>query len=325
MREWPITFADVLAARDRIRPHLAPTALRAYPALDEAVGGGVRVLVKHENHNPTNAFKVRNAISAMSLLTPEQRQRGVVAASRGNHGAGLAWAGQLFSVPVTICVPAGNNPEKNRMMTGIGAELIEAGRDYDETIEVVKELVDERGLHLIHSTNDRGVVAGAGTIALEILEDRRDVDAMVIAVGGGSQAVGAMTVARELAPQLRVYGVQAGRASAIHDSWHAGSPLTTDSADTIADGLATRSTYELTFAALQAGLSGFVTASEEQIAAAVRLLLSTTHNLAEGAGAAGLAGLGLLADELAGKTVAIILSGANIDATTLARVVDGAA
>ncbi len=318
---WPISFSDVVAARDRIRPHVAPTALRSYPALDQVVGHGVRVLVKHENHHPTNAFKVRNAISAISLLTPAQRQRGVVAASRGNHGAGLAWAGQLFAVPVTICVPNGNNPEKNRMMTGFGAELIEAGRDYDETLALVNDLVDRRGLHEIHSTNDRGVVAGAGTIALEILEERRDVDAMVIAVGGGSQAVGCMTVARELAPELRVYGVQAARAPAIHDSWHAGTPLTTDSADTVADGLATRATYELTFAALQEGLSGFVTASEGELAEAVCLMLSTTHNLAEGAGAAGLAGLRRLADELAGKTVAIILSGANIDAATLARLV----
>jgi threonine dehydratase len=176
---------------------------------------------------------------------------------------------------------------------------------------------------MVSATDEPLVVAGAATLTLEMLRARPGIEAIVVAIGGGSQAVGAMTVARELAPRVAVYGVQAERASAIHDSWHAGRPVTHDSADTFADGLATRQSYALTFPALLQGLEGFVTVSENEIADAVRLLLRTTHNLAEGAGAAGLAGLRRLSGELAGCEVAVILSGGNIDAPTLRRVVSG--
>jgi threonine dehydratase len=176
---------------------------------------------------------------------------------------------------------------------------------------------------MIHSTNDPGVLAGAATFTLEILRERPELDALVISVGGGSQAVGAATVARTLKPGLAVYGVQAAGASAAHDSWHAGRPISGASASTFADGLATRSTYALTFPALCKGLADFVTVTDAEIAEAVRVLLRTTHNLAEGAGAAGLAGLLRLRDRLAGQRVGIVLSGGNIDHATLARVVNG--
>jgi threonine dehydratase len=320
---WPITFQDVLAARRRLAPHLPKTPLRSYPPLDEAVGSGIRVLVKHENHNPTNSFKARNGLSLVSSLSEETRRRGLVAATRGNHGLGVAWAGSLLGARVTICVPSGNNPEKNEAMRGFGVELIEGGRDYDDVVRAADALRAERGLHLAHSTNDPAVIAGAATLTLEILEETPRIDALVIGVGGGSQAVGALVVARELRPDLKVYGVQAERASAIHDSWHQGHPVSRDSADTFADGLATRNAYEMTFPALRAGLAGFVTASEAEIAAALRLYLRATHNLAEGAGAAGLAGLFRLRETLAGKTVGVVLSGSNIDSVTLRRVLSG--
>ena len=317
---WPIAFQDVLEARRRLAPFLPKTPLRSYPVLDRAVGSGIKVLVKHENHNPTNSFKARNGLSLVSALPEETRRRGLVAATRGNHGLGLAWAGSLFGARVTICVPAGNNPEKNEAMRGFGVELIEGGRDYDEVVRTADALRAERGLFLAHSTNDPTVIAGAATLTLEILEEAPRLDALVIGVGGGSQAVGALVVARELRPDLKVFGVQAERASAIHDSWHRGEPISKDSADTFADGLATRNAYDMTFPALRAGLAGFVTASEGEIAAALRLLLKTTHNLAEGAGAAGLAGLFRLRETLAGKTVGVVLSGSNIDSGTLRRV-----
>ena len=317
---WPVTLEDVQSARDRIRPHLPPTPLRNYPPLDEAVGYGLRIFVKHENHQPTQSFKVRNALSALSALPADRRRGGVVAASRGNHGAALAWAGRMLGLPVAICVPRGNNPEKNEAMRGFGAELIVDGNDYDEAVQVADRLARERGMHLVHSTNDRDVIAGAGTLALEIVEEQPGLDALVVAVGGGSQAVGALTVARALRPALAVYGVQAAKAPAIHDSWHAGKPLAGATANTFADGLATRKTYEMTFGSLREGLAGFVAAGESAIAEAVRLLLRTTHNLAEGAGATGLAGLSILGETLAGRSVGIVLSGANIDAGSLRRV-----
>jgi threonine dehydratase len=315
---WPIAWDDIVAARGRIAPYLTPTPLRSYAPLDAELGHGIRVLVKHENHLPTNAFKARNTMSFLTALPAEQRTRGVVAATRGNHGAGLAYAGATLGVPVVICVPVGNNPEKNAAMRGYGAELVERGRDYDEAVEVAQGLVTQRGLVMAHSTNDANVIAGAGTLFAELFEQAPlRIDALVVAVGGGSQAVGALVAARKLAPHVEVFGVQAAGASVIHDSWHAKQRLTGASANTFADGLATRSVYDLTWEPLRDGLAGFVAVPDAALAEAIRVLLRTTHNLAEGAGAAGLAGLYALREQLAGKSVAIVLSGSNIDAATL--------
>jgi len=324
MSTWPVTWDDVLDAKRRLAVHLTPTPSRHYVELDEAVGHGIEVWVKHENHQPTQAFKVRNGLAALTSLSDEAKAKGVIAATRGNHGQGVAWAGRELGVEVTICVPHGNNPEKNSAMRAQGATVIEAGEDYDASVKAAEALVAERGLTLIHSTNDPQVIAGATTITAELIEQAPPLDAMVVCVGGGSQAVGALTAARHLAPTMKVYAVQAERASAIHDGFHRGEPVTKDSADTFADGLATRSCYALTFPALCEGLADFVTVSEGEIAEAVRLLLRTTHNLAEGAGAAGLAGLRKLAPRLADQRLGIILSGGNIDAATLRRVLEEA-
>jgi threonine dehydratase len=318
---WPITWDDVVAARSRIAAHLSPTPLRHYPALDAEVGGGIRVLVKHDNHLPTNAFKARNAMSLMSALDEAQRQRGVIAATRGNHGAGLAWAGEQLGIPVVICVPFGNNPEKNAAIRGFGAELIEVGDDYDECAGHASRIAEERGLFVAHSTNDARIISGAATITAEILEQGTP-DAIVVAVGGGSQAVGAIISARALRPSVEIHGVQAAGAAAIYEGWQAKQPTKRDRAATFADGLATRSTYEMTFAALCAGLTGFTAVSEAALADAVRILIRTTHNLVEGAGAAGLAGLIASRERLAGKTVAVIISGSNVDAETLRRILN---
>jgi threonine dehydratase len=319
---WPVAFDDIAAARDRIRPFVPVSPLRNYPVLDAEIGHDIRVWVKHENFNPTGAFKVRNAFSLVTALSDDERRRGIVAATRGNHGLGLAYAGKTFGVPVTICVPLGNNAEKNAGIKALGARLIEEGRDYDESLAVSQRVVRDEGAYLAHSTNNAHIIAGAGTMSIEIAEQEPNLDALVIAVGGGSQAVGAMTVMRALRPHVRVYAVQAAGAPATHDGWHARAPrVTTTPAITFADGLATRSTYELTFPALCEGLADFVTVSDAQIAEAVRLLLRATHSLVEGAGATGLAGLLALRERLAGQRVGIVLSGGNIDAETLKRVV----
>ena len=191
---WPVDLDQISAARDRIRPFVPVSPLRSYPVLDAEVGHDIRVVVKHENFNPTGSFKVRNGFSLVSALSAEERQRGIVAATRGNHGLGLAYAGRTFGVPVTICVPLGNNPDKNSAMRALGARLIEQGRDYDESLVVADAIVRDQGACLAHSTNDARIIAGAGTLSLEIAEQEPSLDAMVIAVGGGSQAVGAMTV-----------------------------------------------------------------------------------------------------------------------------------
>ena len=318
---WPISLTDIRAAAVRIAPYLTPTPLRHYAELDSAVGHRIRVLVKHDNHLPTNAFKARNGLALITALSADERSRGVVAATRGNHGMGLARAGSLLGCPVTICVPHGNNPEKNAAIAGFGAELVEAGNDYDAAVAAADDLVERRGMVLAHSTNDRRVLAGAGTMAVELVEQAaaqgEKLDALVVAVGGGSQALGAIIATRELAPSIDVFAVQAAGASATYQSWHAKTVIVHEHCDTIADGLATRRPYDLTFPAMLAGLKDFIAVSEAELADAVRMMIRTTHNLAEPSGAAGLAGVVAMREQLAGKTVGIVLSGANIDAATL--------
>ena len=319
---WPITFDDIERARARLAPHLTPTPLRSYPLLD--THAGLSILVKHENHQPTGSFKVRNGLSFMTALAPDERARGVVAASTGNHGQGIAYGAALLGVAATICVPRGNNPEKNAAMRAWGATVVEEGRDYDESVQTMLRLAKEGGRVVAHSTNDRRIIAGAGTMTREILEQAGDggIDALVLAVGGGSQAVGALTVAKQLAPDLEVFGVQAAGAAAQNDAWHAGSSRTTDRADTFAEGVATRSTYELTFPALLEGLTDFVTVTDAEIAEGIRLILSTTHNVVEGAGAMGVVGAMKLKERLTGKRVAVAFCGGNLDSAVLKRILN---
>ncbi|MDB4905919.1 MAG: Serine/threonine dehydratase [Gemmatimonadetes bacterium] len=323
MSSWPITFEQVVAARERISPWLSATPLRSYALLDQHVGHGISLLAKHENFQPTGSFKVRNGLALVTALDEAARSRGVVAASTGNHGLGISFAAQQLGARATICVPAGNNPEKNDAMRALGAEVLEQGRDYDEAVDNMLRVAEERGATIAHSTNDPMVLAGAGTMTLEILEQAPKVDAIVIAVGGGSQAVGAITVARKLAPNVEVHGVQAAGAPAQFDSFHARARRTTERAVTFAEGVATRQTYDLTHEALRDGLAGFVTVSEAETAEAVRTILRSTHTLVEGAGAMGLAAMAKLAPQLEGRTVAIIFCGANMDTAVLRRILDG--
>ncbi|WP_396221363.1 threonine/serine dehydratase [Gemmatimonas sp.] len=320
---YPINYNDVLGARTRLRPFLDPSPVRHYPPLDELVGHGIRVLVKHENHLPTGSFKVRNGTSSITALSDDQAARGVIAATTGNHGLGLAWSGAQRGVSVTICVPRGNNPEKSAAIRGLGATLIEVGESYDETTAACRALAERDGKTVIHSTNHREVIAGAATMTAEFLEQAPDLDAIIIALGGGSQAVGAAVVRDALKPNLEVYAVQSVGASAQHDAWHDGVPRAGAPVRTFAEGIATGSTYDLTFDALRRGLAGFVLVDEATIARGVRDLWRITHNLAEGAGATGLAGLHALAPQLAGRTVGIVICGGNLDAARAVTILSG--
>jgi len=317
----PISYADVTAARDRMAPFLGPSPLRHYPTLDGRFPG-VTLLVKHENMQPTGSFKVRNGLATMTALDDTQRAAGVVGATTGNHGLGLAYAGRQLGVGVTICVPTGNNPEKNAALRAWGATVVEEGHDYDDAIGVAQRYVEREGMTLAHSTNNPNVLAGAGTMTLEIVDQAAQLDTLVIAVGGGSQAVGAITVARERHPALRIIGVQAAGAPAAHDGWHSGSPGRTDRASTFAEGVATRTTYDLTFPTMLAGLADFVTVTDAEIAEAVRVAIQETHHLVEGAGALGLAAVAKLAPSLAGQRVGIVFCGGNLASATLRRILN---
>jgi threonine dehydratase len=307
---------DIYAARPRVYRALQPTPLLRHPLLNAETG--LDILVKHENHNPTGAFKVRGGLNLIGSLAGADR-RGVITATTGNHGQSIALACRLDAVPCTIVVPVGNNPEKNAAMRAYGAELIEFGKDFDEAREKEEEMQAVRGLRYVHSANEPLLIAGVATYALEIFADLPDVDAILVPIGGGSGACGCALVRTSLGSRAKVIGVQAARADAFARSWRTGTRVVGDSADTFAEGMATRVTFDLTFDILKRELDDVVTLTEEELAAGVRMALRTTHNLAEGAGAAALAASVKLADRLAGKKVVAVMSGGNIDDEKLKR------
>ena len=302
------TLADVQAARDRIAPHLRPTPLYEYASLNELVGA--EVFVKHENHQPVGAFKVRGGVNLVSQLSVEERERGVIAASTGNHGQSVAFAARIFGVAATICVPENANPVKVASMRGLGAELIFHGRDYDEAREHCEQLAREHGYRYIHSGDEPMLIAGVATQTLEILEEQPETDVVIVPIGGGSGAAGACIVAQAVKPELKVIGVQSEAAPAAYRSWKA-RELLEDNMQTFAEGLATRTAFELPQRILWDQLDDFVLVSDDEIRAAQASMIEATRNLVEAAGAASLAAALRLRDELAGKRVALILSGGN--------------
>jgi threonine dehydratase len=320
----PPSLQDVYAARRRVYSSLKPSPLLKHPLLDAALG--LDLWVKHENHNPTCAFKVRGGLNLVSQLSGDEKRRGVISASTGNHGQSIAFASRIHGVRCRIVVPVGNNPEKNASIRAMGAEVVEHGRDFDEAREYVESLVDSEGWRYVHSGNEPHLLAGVGTYALEIFEELPDVDVILVPIGGGSGACGCCIVRSGMKSRARVIGVQASRADAFARSWRGPERIVGDSADTFAEGMATRTTFDLTFGLLKQELDDVVTLEEEQLRDGVRMALGLTHNLAEGAGGATLAAAKELRNALAGKKVVCVMSGGNIDAATLRRVLhDGAA
>ncbi|MGE5242788.1 MAG: threonine dehydratase [Betaproteobacteria bacterium] len=314
------TLKDVYAARPRVYRAMQPSPLLEHALLSQETG--LDIAVKHENHNPTGAFKVRGGLNLVASLGPEER-RGVITATTGNHGQSIALACRREGVPCTIVVPVGNNPEKNAAMRALGAEVVEHGRDFDQARERVEQMQAERRLRYIHSANEPLLLAGVGTCALEIFEARPDTEVVLVPIGGGSGACGCCIVRSGIGSRAQIIGVQAERADAFARSWTSGTRVVGDKADTFAEGMATRVTFDLTFGLLRRELDDIVTLSEEEIAGGVRLALRATHNLAEGAGAASLAAAVKLRDRLAGRKVVCVMSGGNIDQRTLARVLAG--
>jgi threonine dehydratase len=307
-------LADVLAARRRIEPHLPRTAFRPYPLLAELLGADA--WVKHENHNPTAAFKVRGGINLVSQLDAAGRERGLITASTGNHGQSIAYAARLFGVPATICVPEGANPLKLAAIRAQGADIVVHGRDFDEAREQCARLAARDGLRYVHSGNEPHLIAGVGTATLEMLEDEPELDAIVVPVGGGSGAAGACIVAKAIRPQVTVIGVQSSAAPAAQRSW-SGRELLEDRMETFAEGLATRVAFDLPQRILWRLLDDFILVSDDELRAATVRMIAATSNLVEPAGAAALAGALALRDRLAGARVALICSGGNINPAQL--------
>jgi threonine dehydratase len=314
------TIRDVYAARPRVYRLMRASPLLKHPLLDAEIG--CDAYVKHENHNPTGAFKVRGGLNLIASLDADQRARGVMSASTGNHGQSIALASRLHGVPCTIVVPRGNNPDKNAAMRALGATVVEHGRDFDEAREFVEADAERRGLRYVHSANEPLLIAGVGTYALEIFEELPEADVVFVPIGGGSGACGLCLIRRAIGSRARIIGVQAAGADAFTRSWRSGQRIVGESADTFAEGMATRVTFDLTFTMLRRELDDIVTLSEDDLAEGVRLALRTVHNLAEGAGAASLVAASKLRASLTGQRVVCVMSGGNIDQKTLKRVLD---
>jgi threonine dehydratase len=311
------TIRDAMAALERIRPHIAPTPLRLSAAASEMVGA--EVYLKHENHLPTGAFKVRGGVNLISQLSSQEREAGVIAASTGNHGQSVAYAAKLFGVKAIVCAPQNANPAKVEAMRELGAEVNLIGASYDEARLACERLAASHGYRYIHSGDEPLLIAGVGTHTLEILADQPRIDTIIVPVGGGSGAAGACIVAKAIDPAIQVIGVQSDAAPAAYRSWREGR-LVEVASHTWAEGLATGTAFELPQRILRRLLDDFVLVSDDDIRNAVRSLLERTRTVVEGAGAAPLAAGLALKNRLAGRRVALILSGGNISAAQLRTV-----
>jgi threonine dehydratase len=315
------TLDELAAATATVRSFVPPTPAYAWPLLAERAGA--TVIVKHENHTPTGSFKARGGLVYVDALCRADRNlKGLVTATRGNHGQSVALAAARNGVPVVIVVPEGNSREKNAAMRAVGGELVTGGKDFDESRTVAAQIQSERGYHYVPSFH-RDLVKGVATYALELFEGAADLDVVYVPIGMGSGICGLITVRDLMGLKTEIVGVVAENARAFALSFAAGQPVPTNSARTFADGMACRDPQPEAFEIVKKGAARVVTVSEDEIAEAMRIYYTTTHNLAEGAGAAPLAALLKEKARYAGKRTGLILSGGNIDMPVFAQVLRG--
>ncbi|WP_017622408.1 threonine ammonia-lyase [Nocardiopsis chromatogenes] len=309
-------ITDVLRARRLLQGRLDPTPLRSYPALDRRLGA--RVLVKHENLQPTGAFKVRGGLVLLSRMAEAERARGVVTYSTGNHAQSIAYAARATGAPCTVVVPEDPNPVKAEAVRALGADLVEAGSDLDRARVRAEALAAERGARLVSPGDEPDLIAGVATAYLELFTEAPDLDAVLVPVGGGSGAAGACIAAAALAPRCRVIGVQSEASPAAHDSWRAGA-CTARPDRTRAEGLATGRGFALPQSVLRDRLDDFVLVGDEDIRRAQWWAMSEAGTVAEGAGAAALAGARAVAERFPGGRIAVVCTGGNASPEELRR------
>lgn len=313
---------EITSAAQEIYRFMQPSAQLTWPLLNERVNG--EIWVKHENHNPTGAFKVRGGLYYLARLEEEfgSSLKGVCAATRGNHGQSLAFAAGKRGMRSVIVVPKGNNKGKNAAMRALGAELIEYGRDFDEAVVYCKDLAAREGFHMIPSYH-RYLVAGVATYALEMLEQLKILQRIYVPIGMGSGACGVIAAKQALHHEVDVIGVVSSHADTYAQSLAAGEVVATDSADTLADGLAVRRADSTALSVLQGGLAGIICVTDEEVEKAMADYFLCTHNLAEGAGAAALAALNQdLRNGSQWDSAGIVLSGGNVSPEVFSKVLD---
>lgn len=312
------TLRELEAAAQLIYAHIAPTPQYAWPLLAKRVGA--EVWVKHENHTPIGSFKVRGGLVYLHDFQRRYPQSpGVIAATRGNHGQSVAYAARRYGIRARIVIPEGNSREKNAAMEAWGGELIVHGHDFQAAFERAQALAKSEGWHFVPSYH-RALVQGVGTGALELLRHVPDIDTLYVPIGLGSSICGAMAARDALQRRTRIVGVVVSEAPTYALSFAAGKPVPTESARTIADGLAVRVPDAESLALIRAGVERVATVSEAEIEAAMRIYFSDTHQVAEGAAAAGLAALLQERSSMAGKKVGLILTGSNIDRERYQRI-----
>ena len=313
------TLADVRAARERIRGVAHETPITPSTTFSERTGA--EVWLKLENLQRTGSFKLRGALNKLASLTEEERARGVIAASAGNHAQGVALAAKLSGVPAVIVMPERAPTTKAEAVRGYGAELLLHGKDYNEAEAKARELAQERGLAFVHAYDDPAIIAGQGTLALEIIEELPDVETIVVGVGGGGLIAGISLAAKALKPDVRIVAVEPSGAAKLPESLRKGRVESLASVKTIADGLATRRAGALPFEAIRQHVDEVVQVEDDEIAMAILLLLERAKTLVEGAGAVGLAALlGGRFQVRPNEKVCVLLSGGNIDVTLLDQI-----
>jgi len=320
MPDLPVSYEDVVEALPRVRSVLKPTPLYEWSGLSELLG--CQYFVKHENHQPVGAFKIRGGINLVSTLTDDERAAGILGCSTGNHGQSLAYAARKFGVECTIVVPVGTNPGKCIAIRRLGAKLIEHGRDFDEARAYVESELVQTGLRYVHSANEPKLIAGVGSMAVEIFDDLPDPDVILVPIGLGSGTASTCIVSKHLRPETKIIGVQAEGAPAVAMSWKNGQIGTDFPCNTWAEGVATRVPAEMTLGIMNELLDDVILVSDDEMRQAVYWLLEHTHNLAEGAGAATLAAAWRERSRFAGKKVVGVLSGGNLDLAQLPQILE---
>lgn len=320
MTTEPVVLEDVYRAQKVISKYLPKTPLIHSLNLSKQLD--CTAYVKLENTLPTGAFKIRGGINLIANLTDSEKHRGVIAASTGNHAQSIAYAAQLFNVKAIIGMPENANPIKAEATRNFGATVTFHGKDYDEARTWVENEAKQKNYRYIHSANEPLLIAGVGTLYLEIIQDLPNVDVIIVPIGGGSGAAAACIVAKALNPNVKIIGVQAENAPAVYQSWKNKKLMETKSASTFAEGLATRVTFKMTFDILCKLIDDIVLVSEEEIKQAILTLLETTHQLAEGAGAASTAAAFKLQEQLRGKKIALPLTGGNLTLDTLHAILE---
>lgn len=311
------TLNELESAAELVYRHFPGTPQYRWPLLCERAG--CEVWVKHENHTPTGAFKIRGGLNYMANRNAGDDRRDMITATRGNHGQSIATAAAQYGMDVTIVVPKGNSVEKNAAMKAQGGNLLEHGDDFQESAEFAQAKAADEGLFMLPSF-DPLLVQGVGTYALELMQAQSDLEAIYVPIGMGSGICGVISARDALGLKTKIYGVVAEGAPAYALSFEAGHAVATNSADTMADGMACRSPSDAALEIICAGAEDVVIVDDAEIEAAMRIYYTDTHNLAEGAGAAPLAALLKHRERHAGGKAGVILTGGNVDMSTFAEV-----